>query len=125
MIRKKPKIATEPGAASSSTAHSVSRPRSSFDDPEAFDEFPEEPHPDVHISLVEGADVYFVEDDATFFRVGNFANRRELDKSYMKLAISMHPDKNGGSTMAKEAIQYLQTKCDRFRLVLVARSSSA
>ena len=78
-----------------------------------------QPDPDDHISLVAGADVYFIEDDALSFKMGNDSTIKDLDKSYRQLAISMHPDKNGGSVVAKEAFQYLQTRYERFRIKLL------
>ena len=71
--------------------------------------------PEDHISLHAGADVFFVEDDHVFFKVSQNPTVKEIDKSYRHLAISMHPDKNGGSVHAKETFQYLQTRYERFR----------
>ena len=61
------------------------------------------PDPNDHIDLLAGADVFFVEYDTEFFGVGSPPTVRQLDKAYRLKAISMHPDKNGGSKAAKEA----------------------
>ena len=45
-----------------------------------------------HISLLAGADVYFVEDDFEFVQVSLDSTIQELDKSYRQLAVSMHPN---------------------------------
>ena len=77
-----------------------------------------EPDPADHISLVAGADVFFVEDDFVFFNVSPAPSVKELDKSFRQLAVKMHPDKNGGSVQAKEAFQYLQLRYERFRATI-------
>ena len=74
-----------------------------------------DPSPNDHVSLLEGADVYFVEDDAEFFKVGAHPSVNDVDKAYRKLAIKMHPDKNGNSSDATEAFKYLQVRYERFR----------
>ena len=55
---------------------------------------------DDHISLLAGADVYFVEKDCVFCKVSPHPSVKELDKSDRQLAISMRPDKDGGSVQA-------------------------
>ena len=77
------------------------------------------PNPQIHISLLEGVDVYFVEDDFVFFNINDIEPTvKDLDKSYRQLAIKMHPDKHGGSVQAKEAFQYLQMRYERLRAAI-------
>ena len=91
------------------------------DDVQTAREFAER-DPSDHISLLAGADVYFVEDDFVFFNFSHESTVKELDKSYRQLAISMHPDKNDGSVQAKQAFQYLQVRYERLK-ALISRAT--
>lgn len=53
--------------------------------------------------------------DYAFFGLTSHCSERELDNAYRKMAKKMHPDKNGGTDMAKKRFQHMKERYESLK----------
>eukprot|EP00435_Cladocopium_sp_Y103_P046252 s1670_g13.t1 len=53
--------------------------------------------------------------DYAFFGLTSQCSERELDNAYRKMAKKMHPDKNGGTEMAKKRFQHMKERYESLK----------
>ncbi len=58
--------------------------------------------------------------DAEFFNLPSSPSLKELEKSYRKFALIMHPDKYGNDEWSKKAFQRLLNRYERFRAIITS-----